>query len=367
MKLTLNHLTIIRNVILGIFCLISISVMCFTIVKFTGTTDKTYLITEVRNYGKIPPTTYYTYPSSKKDFTSEEFITEVVDQGTNAEYVTAVGLTNISYPNAALYQISDQCYQVYFNDLRINPLFPLALANVETPGRADNNITWSALFPSKYVSFNELESFNVTDVALQPQKYNALMHEYSTRDRGALQMSPTYGTKDDYFNSLMSGTEVDKLKESSWDQSAAWWVQGASTAPGDRFVTRDVLYRLSAAGNAAIKDMSKHNIAITSDAEAIVMLAMYHHRSGVWAVDGAGGWKPGGKALEYVKQITTQDQLNKLIEYYQQNTHTYTITSDVAKSLLLCNYTDYTTSALEATYPIKVLYSYIVLVNLYGK
>ena len=356
--------------------LVGVLSLMFYVITKPVTDDTNYTIAEVRDYGKALPRTYYdnkvsTSKSFFKNYGTEnvtEFATDVdTESETNAaEYATEVGMTNIEYPNVALYEIADQCYQVYYGDNRVSPLFPLALANVETPGRADHNITWSALFPSRYVDIDLLETFNVCNVALEPERYGALMKERSTRDRGALQMSPTYGTKSEQFNSLMSGTEVEKLKESSWSPNAASWVQGASTMPGDRFYVKDVLYRLASAGTSAVTDMAKHNITIDSDAEAIVMLAMYHHRSGVWAVDGAGGWRPNGKSLEYVKRVTQQDQISRLVDYYNSNPTTFSISSTTAKKLINFDYNEYTTSSLEAVYPIQVLYAYTVLINLYG-
>jgi hypothetical protein len=88
----------------------------------------------------------------------------------------------------------------------------MALANVETPGRADNSITWSSLFPSKYADVSTMGTFDVTTVLSDPKIYAALSSEYSTKYRGALQMSTTYGTGNSAINRQMSGSEVSKLK-----------------------------------------------------------------------------------------------------------------------------------------------------------
>ena len=149
---------------------------------------------------------------------------------------------NISDANSALYDLADKYFQVYYGSMRLSPITPLAIANVETPGRADNNVTWSALFPSKYVPINMLYTMDVTTVLSSESIYKPLSTEYSTRDRGALQMSPTYGTNNDYFNRLMSDSEVDKLSTIS-DSKHENWIKGASSKRGDRFYVPDVCLR----------------------------------------------------------------------------------------------------------------------------
>ena len=292
--------------------------------------------------------------------------TEVVNSySTSQSYSTAVGIS-ASVPNTQLMNLADQYYQVYYGDLRVSPLLPLAQANVETPGRADHNITWSALFPSKYVPIEKLETFNVCDVATNPKQYSALMHECSTRDRGALQMSPTYGTGNAMYNNQMSGTEVDKLKTCTVDPMAKVWVSGASTHPGDRFNIRDVLLRLASAHSDALRYCERNNLEIATDAQAVVMLAMHHHRSGVWvSKGGAGGWRSMQLAYEYAQAISSQEQVNTLVAYYHEHPKLLTIDARTAASLRMVDYTQYTTSSLEANYPVKVLYSYIALQQLY--
>ena len=307
---------------------------------------------------------------SINSYKAEEEATIIDEQVTTTTFKTykqKVKMEKISNPNVKLYQLADMLFQVYYNNRRVSPLFPLALANVETPGRADHDITWSALFPTKYVSFALLNDFDVTYIAKDPVKYDALMHEWSTRDRGALQMSPTYGTKNSFFNQQMSGTEVEKLQGIEINPLASTWVTGASTNSGDRFKIKDVLLRLSAAAVDAIHDFNSKGITVENDAELIVMLAMYHHRSGVWHVSGAGGWRSTESSLQYVKALTSQDKIDILTQYYKEHSTTLTIDESTALALFNTNWNQYTTSKLEAGYPVKVLYAYIALCNLYGQ
>ena len=315
---------------------------------------------------KPKPTIITTKIFGKKDKELNKEDNIVSTSITTEKYQEEVKMQAISSPNVKLYQLADQNFQVYYNDHRVSPLFPLALANVETPGRADHNLTWSALFPSKIVDLSLVDDFDVTYVAKDPVTYGALMHESSTRDRGALQMSPTYGTKNPDLNALMSGTEQEKLSTIQINEQAKWWASDASSSPGDRFKIQDVLLRLTDSAETAIRQIKEKGLTIQNDAELIVMLAMYHHRSGVWQVSGAGGWISTEACMNYVHYICSQESINTLREYYEQNPESYTLDSKIAKTIV-GDYKQYTTSSLEASYPLRVLYSYLVISNKYGR
>jgi len=362
---------------LYISCVLSVLICILTVIQFKKAHTEYKVSYKKIEIGIEKPNVYYS-PETLADGSNNQqlIINNITDSTQNKqqlqtntlttqEYQKVVNMVDISYPNAKLYQIADQYYQVYYDNQRVSPLFPLALANVETPGRADNNITWSALFPSKVVDFDLIDNFNVTYVAQDPITYNALMHEYSTRDRGALQMSPTYGTKNESYNSQMTGTEVEKLSAININPKAVSWAQGASSYSGDRFNIKDVCLRLASADYNAVQDIQKHNVNIDSEIELIIMMAMYHHRSGVWHVDGAGGWRSFDKALAYAKYLASQDMVTSLNDIYKSSE---ALTLDGKVALKLCpEWNKYTTSSLEASYPIKALYSYIVLLHKYGK
>lgn len=323
-------------------------------------TEQVYVDVNSRNNGDLHTTIEHKKVQGQQGF--DEVVTASI---TTEAYKQHVKMSNISDANVKLYQIVDKYFQSYYNGKRVSPLFPLALANVETPGRANHDITWSALFPTAVVDMSLIDTFDVTYVAQDPVKYDALMHEWSTRDRGALQMSPTYGTNNSTFNALMSGTEQEKLATAQIAKGAASWASGASSSPGDRFCTQDVCLRLAASCENAIQQIKSKNLDVQNNAELITMLAMYHHRSGVWQVSGAGGWLSTQSCMNYVHHICSQQSVDTLREYYAK-TNAYVLDNDVAAAIL-GNYTQYTTSKLEATYPIKVLYSYVVMTNKYNK
>lgn len=328
----------------------------------------------------ILPSDYSTYEvfDSKEPevYLSAEVFTSITDENVQKKIEEAMQektQVSVDYANQALYDLCDQYFTVYFQSRRVSPILPLAIANAETGGRADHNVTWSSLFPSKYVDIKYLYTMDVTTVmSLGDVSYKALTTEYSTRDRGALQMSPTYGTKDKYFNSRMSGNEQSKL--SKVDTSAhADWVSGASDQPGDRFYIPDVLLRLSAAMNVAVSNMLDNNYIPSSDIQLVAQLAMYHQQSGVWyhAHDKkVGRWKSGELAYKFSQQISERGFVNELVTYAEEHPECYCLDSNVATKLYN-NYFQtpmdyYSTSDLVCIYPIKVMYNYIKLCLAYN-
>lgn len=183
-------------------------------------------------------------------------------------------------------------------------------------------------------------------------------------------MSPTYGTGNEDFNNLMSGTETSKLSSVDTSQYSSW-ASGASSKSGDRFYIPDVLLRLSSAFTNAINQMVKNSYIPDNDAQMIAMLAMYHHRSGVWSGKANGGntWKSSALAYQYSKLISTQEFIDCLREYSTAHENTWCLTTSEAKSIYSKFYTDmsaYCSSDIVLTYPIKVLYSYTRMAQLYG-
>ena len=280
---------------------------------------------------------------------------------------------NVTESNQALYDLADKYYQVYWGSERVSPLFPLALANVETGGRADRNVTWSALYPSKILPISDLYTADITKVVSDDSYYKPLSSEWSTRDRGALQMSPSYGTGNAYFNKQMSGNEKDKLKDVDTSKYSSW-VEGASDKPGDRFYTPDVCLRLASANTDAIKQMVKNDYKPESDLQLVCMLAQYHHRSGVWSNTKhsykCGEWKSSEGALEFASKISSQGFVDELVRVAKSDRNKYTISRDEAYKLYTDyfgkNFNEYTESKLVGCYPITVLYAYIKMGILYS-
>ena len=315
----------------------------------------------------------------------EEFGTAVVpdNYSTFSSTATKAGFTDelagfneiwdVTESNQALYDLADKYYQVYWGKQRVSPIFPMAIANVETGSRADRTITWSSLFPSGILPISELYTADVTTVISKDEYYKPLSTEWSTRDRGAMQMSPTYGTGNEYFNKQMSGDEKSKLKEVDTSKYSTW-VSGASSKSGDRFHTPDVCLRLASANTDAIDAMLKNDYTPESDANLICMLAQFHHRSGVWSnsnhASKCGEWKSSGKAYEFSTEISSQGFVRELTSYAKEHRDKFTISRDEALKLYTeyfgKGFEEYTESKLVGCYPITVLYAYIKLGLMYA-
>lgn len=281
----------------------------------------------------------------------------------------------VSDANQELYNIADRYYTVYYGSKRVSPIYPLAVANVETPGRADNSITWSALFPSKYVDINRLYTFNVTDVLnLDDAAYKALTTEWSTRDRGALQMSTTYGTGNKYFNAQMSGDEKSKLATVDTSKHSTW-ASMASDQPGDRFYVPDVCLRLASANSIAVNNMVDNNYRPKTDLQLICQLAMFHHRSGVWYNKNhnasVGEWKSSEVAYKYSERISQKDITDRLRSYAIEHEDVFNITNDevekIFKEVTGESFSSYASNDLVCLYPLKVEYAYIKLCMMYSE
>ena len=280
--------------------------------------------------------------------------------------VTATGA------NLDLYNYCDDYFNCYYGYDRISPIFPMALANVETPGRADNSITWSSLFPSRYVDVSLMGTFNVVDVISDESIFNALSSEYSTRDRGALQMSPTYGTGNSVLNNQMSGNEKDKLK-SSGDTSHSSWASGASSYPGDRFYLPDVLLRLQSAMQSNISNMLKNGYVPETDMQMIAMLAIAHNTgSGIWSNPNhdksVGNWHSSQKAFDLCRNIGSANLISEVTDFAISNDSTYINTEEAItlyNNVFSDSISNYTTSKVNGTFAIKALYSYVKLSMLY--
>lgn len=297
--------------------------------------------------------------------TYEDYVSTV-----SANYVES-NLLSADGANLQLYEICDKYFQCYYGNVRISPILPMAIANVETPGRADFSKTWSALFPSRYVDTSEMLTFDVTDVVSSEYLYSVFSNDYSTRDRGPLQMSPTYGTGSKELNALMSGTEKEKL--SNVDTTAyATWVSGASSYSGDRFYLPDMLLRLSCATNEQIKHMVKNNYLPKNDMHLVTMLCTSHNVGNPWYFSDhskkRGCWRSGELLYEFTAKVSTDEFVAVLQEYADTHDATY-IDSKTAKQLYLKVYDDdlmdYVTKEYVSMYPVKALYSYIKLTDLY--
>lgn len=277
--------------------------------------------------------------------------------------------------NGKLYQYCNTCFNCFVGNNRVSPLFPMALANVETPGRADYKKTWSALFPSMFVSVDKIDTFNVRDVIKLMPSTLPLTKEYSTKYRGALQMSVTYGTSSTRMNATMSGTEAEKL--AGIDAGGySWWVSSASTAPGDRFYIPDVLKRLQVAMNGSINDMTRNGCIPDTDMGVIAALAIAHNSgSGVWWTSNPdskiGNWYSQRKCLAWCNLCGSQELVSAL-EQYAKTSSSYYITRNTARGIFEqvypgVSYRDYVTNDINAFYPVSCIYAQIKLNIGYSK
>lgn len=273
--------------------------------------------------------------------------------------------------NKTLYDIVDANFNVWYGDMRVSPILPMAISNVETPGRADHDVTWCSLFPSRIVPIDYLDTFDVTSVISDPSWYSALSTEYSTRDRGCLQMSPTYGTGNSTINAMMSGTEKEKLALVDTSQYSTW-CSGASDQPGDRFYLPDVCLRMTGALQAQTQYMLENNYVPTTDMQLIAMLAVSHQNSGVWCYKDhnktVGRWHSGQSCYNWCQVITQQNVIDKLTELAMSSDACFidsNVADRVCSELGINNYSEYSTKSIVCTYPIKVLYAYIKLCILY--
>lgn len=323
------------------------------------------------------PTVVGTYILSEKEFEALEGFTSF---GTYDDYTSSVntsfessGITiTAEGANLKLYNLCDKYFNCYYGYDRISPIFPMAISNVETPGRADNTLTWSALFPSRYVDIAKIDNFCVTDVIEDESVYKALSTEYSTRDRGALQMSPTYGTGNNVLNKQMSGTEKNKLKSVDTFKYQTW-VSAASGHAGDRFYIPDVCLRLQSAMQSNIANIVRNDYEPKTDMQLIAMLAIAHNTgSGIWHNSNpskkVGNWYSTEKAYILCERLGSAEFIEHLTSFAENSKVTY-IDTKVALSLYNDVFDDsigdYTKSTTNGTFAIKALYAYVKLSQLY--
>lgn len=303
---------------------------------------------------------------SKTELTNSTATFEVIKEHHEIKMPDTSTITNVKGANAKLFNYCDMYFKCFYGSKRVSPIFPMALANVETPGRANNDITWSALFPSAVVSVDLMDTFNVADIAADMVKYRILTQDYSTRDRGPLQMSPTYGSS---LDAGLGMNERDKVKE----YPNNWWTLQCSSSPGDRFYLPDMLLRLQVAMEANCANIVRNGYTPETEAELIAQLAVSHNSgSGIWACTnpsyGAGNWPSAQQCYNLCKQIGSDAFVDIIYKYALTHNTTY-IDRNVGMQLWR-EYSDeslssYCKSQINAVFPILCLYSYVKLSLLY--
>lgn len=312
--------------------------------------------------------------------------------------------------NSKLFDICNKYYLATYQGVQLSPLIPMALANIETGMRADQSITYSSLFPSKCVPVTSAEAIsNMSCIAVleSPEVFSQLASDHWTRDRGALQMNPNYGTGVPAFDSLMGPSEASILSNigsvgmdfTGYQANeprlgrtidADIWLSQLSSAPGDRFNVKDSVLRLAAASQEAV-DLYSSQYEIKNDMEMMALVAMHHNSGSVWnpsfSTKSVGNWRSGFAAHSYLEGITCDDFIKMLRKYCMERLETarregkdipMTLDRSDAKVLfeqavdaeLVRDYGTYVQQGryYEVTYcyPIQALYAYMMLGLVYS-
>lgn len=312
--------------------------------------------------------------------------------------------------NSRLFEICNKYYLATYAGKQLSPLIPMAIANIETPGRADNTITYSSLFPSKCVPVNSAESINNMSclaVIESSKVFSVLAGDHWTRDRGALQMNPAYGVEYEAFNSLMGPSEAEILgniaglgmdfsgyraNQPRYNNTIGVddWLAMISVYPGDRYNVKDSVLRLAAASQSAVDEFST-SYEIVNDAQEMCLIAMHHNSGSVWnpsyVSKKVGNWRNGAVAYRYCCAVSSPefvskvksvclDRLNKARK--DNKTPPMFLERKDAKKLYDEAYSDgivedyniyvYTGQYYEVTYlyPIQALYAYTMLGLVYS-
>lgn len=312
--------------------------------------------------------------------------------------------------NSRLFEICNKYYLATLSGQQLSPLIPMAIANVETPGRGDTSVTYSSLFPSKCVPVNSADSIsNMSCLAVleNPSAFKTLASDHWTRDRGAMQMNPNYGTEYEAFNSLMGPSEASILSnvnsmDVDFSTYAAYeprnsrnigvedWLSMVSTKVGDRYNVKDSVLRIAAASQEAVDSYSKQ-YTVQNDMEIMALVAMNHNAGNLWspsvAAKKVGNWRSGTQAYRYCSAISSTAFENKVRKLCDEKLSTarnenkpipMTLERSGAKKLYEEAYADkivedygsyiYEGGYYEVTYlyPIQALYAYTMLGLVYS-
>lgn len=343
---------------------------------------------------------------------------EFVDVRSNTELIKLYG---ISFKEGTLSDLAIQCNTELFdmanrffltshNGEQLSPLIPMTIANIETPNRMDQSITYSSLFPSATVHVNNMSAIvNMSCVAVleSAETFNQLASDHWTRDRGALQMNPDYGVSLEAFNSLMGpseesilerfeGTGLDTSNYSAYEArnsrvlTAKDWLDNLASTPGDRFNVKDSILRFASASQEAVDSYSSM-YEIENEYEVVVMLAINHNSGSVWSpafvTKKIGNWRSGTSAYSYTKSVTSNEFVKIVSDYCdtklteaRKNGRKVPMTLERAdakklyeegvKAGLINPYSTYVAEGryYEVTYcyPIQALYAYLMLANVYS-
>lgn len=357
----------------------------------------------------------------------EELPEEVIEEFKEDEYITGsnnmelINTYGISFKegtlsplgvecNSALYDLCNKYFLASYHGIQLSPLLPMAVANVETPERANNRITYSSLFPSGVVSVTSPDAIvNMSCVAVleDEQMFNAMASDYTTLKRGPLQLSDSYGTSHSAYNSLMgpseasiltnvAGVGIDYSGYQAYEASTLHiltvndWLARVSANPGDRYNTRDSVLRFASVSQDSVnKYVEQYDIR--NDMELVSLVAIGHNTEGVWdasmASKGVGSWRSGVNASNFVKDISGNDFVAKVRDLQTQNlqmareenrkipmginkSEVRELYNEAVSQGILSEVQTYTyggSSGEDTTFfPIQVMYSYLMLAAVYS-
>ena len=275
------------------------------------------------------------------------------------------------------------CY-AYFNvsmsGCKLSPLFPMAIANVETGGRADPNKTFSSLMPSKYVKCAtpaDIDNYSILSLFESEYAYNALTQEWSTNERGSLQENYGYGVKGLTLPSERS--IIDQAYPDgnypAWVED--WWLRGVSVDAGDRFSIQGSVSRLQVACNQTASWVDQQYF-VDNELQAVGILAIAHGASSAFNPvvrdRTVGNWISGQRAYDYATALSQPEAYGVIRDYAMSTYPNRTISRATAKKLLeemsskgliddVGTYVHLSGNLAEVsyTYPVCVLYAYTQL------
>lgn len=223
--------------------------------------------------------------------------------------------------NLELYSLCEQ----YFTVEDLSPLYVMCIANNESAIRADKNITFSSLYPSKIVPISSVEDIrNFSSLAVLKDSYTFehLAADWWTRDRGPVQMMSSYGIHNDYFYTLMGDSEQSLLKsiDKTHNYSAyttkegiinsSYWIEQASFEKGDRHNIKDVCLRMASEATYAL-NLMRQTYSVSNSRLAMIMLSMHHGAGSLWSPtyknSEIGYWKSGNIAYGYARSLARED------------------------------------------------------------
>lgn len=357
------------------------------------------------------------FSASDKEALESE-VAEFKEARSNSELISLYGISfkegTISdlaiKVNSKLFDVCSKYYMCTYGDKQAPSLIPMAIANVETPNRADQRTSYSALLPTKYIDVetpDAVDTMSCLTVLENQDTFKSLASDHWTRDRGALQMNPNYGVGNTLYDSLMGPSEATILANvGSIDRNMSMysayeprnkrtidvdtWLSNSSKQPGDRFNVRDSVLRLASASQDAL-DSYTSQYTIHNDMEVVALIAQHHGSSSIWdrsrAQKKSGNWRSGTVAHSYTLAVSSEEFQKKLKSICLENLQ-QARKSDRAIPMSMSRGTakklwnecareeivpDYSTFVVEGRYfevtylyPIQVMYAYSMLGLVYS-